>query len=349
MTLRLAALAPRRRHALRGFTLVELLVVIAIIGILVALLLPAIQAAREAARRSQCVNNLKQIGLGFLNHEGSHRFLPCSGWSPWVVGDPQLGAGRLQPGGWMYQILPYIEEQTVYDIADDGNKSVTPNQKTLALKLQETPITIFNCPSRRPARAYVYRLSNQWTPHNSVRPTQVGRGDYAANAGDGAEGPEFWIKEDRKFEERAAWLFRDFLNPDANPWPPFDGQTGVNYLGAEIKIQHVIDGTSKTYMVGEKNLNPDAYDSDGMADGGDNHSYYQGWDWDIHRWAADQWPPVQDTPGLEAYQQFGSAHPSIWHVVMCDGSVSAVAYDIDIQVHKDNANRGVYSDDRKPN
>jgi prepilin-type N-terminal cleavage/methylation domain-containing protein len=333
----------------RGFTLVELLVVIAIIGVLVALLLPAVQAAREAARRSQCVNHLKQIGIGFLTHESTHRFLPCSGWSPWVVGDPLLGAGRGQPGGWMYQILPYIEEQTVYDLPNDGDKSITPTQRTLALKLQETPITVFNCPSRRPARPYGFRLANTWTPHNSGRPTLVARGDYAANAGDGPEGPKFWVKEDKTFAERPEWLFRNFANVNQTPWPPFDGQTGINYLGAEVKFQHIMDGSSKTYLVGEKNLNPDAYESDGSADGGDNHSYYQGWDWDTHRWAADQWPAVPDTPGLEAYQQFGSAHPGVWHAVMCDGSVTSIDYGVDIEIHKGFANRGVHSDDRQMN
>src|SRR5262245_59620853 len=80
----------------RAFTLVELLVVIAIIGILVAMLLPAIQAAREAARRSQCQNNLKQIGIGFLNHENSRKFFPSGGWGYKWSGDPDNGSGEKQ-------------------------------------------------------------------------------------------------------------------------------------------------------------------------------------------------------------------------------------------------------------
>lgn len=98
-----------------GFTLVELLVVIAIIGILVALLLPAVQAARESSRRSQCQNQLKQQALACHNHADVHKHFPTGGWGWLWVGDPDRGFGVDQPGGWIFNVLPFLEQNDLHD------------------------------------------------------------------------------------------------------------------------------------------------------------------------------------------------------------------------------------------
>ena len=169
-----------RHHTLlhfTGFTLVELLVVITIIGILVSLLLPAVQAAREAARRVQCQNNLKQIALGCLGHEQEQGFFPTGGW-PWhYVGDPDLGVGASQPGGWVFNILPYMEQQPLYMLG--AGKSGDEKIAAIAQRVQ-TPLVWMNCPSRR-------RPGNR--PYTGRAPECPGlglaaKGDYAGNAGD---------------------------------------------------------------------------------------------------------------------------------------------------------------------
>ena len=100
-----------RQRAKRAFTLVELLVVITIIGILIALLLPAVQAAREAARMSQCANNIKQLALGCLNHESHTKRFPTGGWAACWTGDADRGTDWRQPGGCVYNLLPFIEQR----------------------------------------------------------------------------------------------------------------------------------------------------------------------------------------------------------------------------------------------
>ncbi len=121
-----------RNQKSAAFTLVELLVVITIIGILIALLLPAVQAAREAARQTQCRNNLKQLALGCLSHESAIKRFPSDGWGYGWTGDPDRSTDWRQPGGWIYNILPYIEQQPLHNMGTgqgDGTQAgQTPRQ-----------------------------------------------------------------------------------------------------------------------------------------------------------------------------------------------------------------------------
>ena len=143
-----------------GFTLVELLVVITIIGILISLLLPAVQAAREAARRIQCSNNLKQMALGCLQHESAHGWLPTNGKACYWFGDADSGFGKEQPGGWTYNILPYIELGAIHDLT--AGKSDTEKKALWTIAIQ-TPVILDCCPSRRPPT--VGPLNPYWQTH----------------------------------------------------------------------------------------------------------------------------------------------------------------------------------------
>lgn len=328
----------------RGFTLVELLVVIAIIGILVSLLLPAVNAAREAARRSQCSNHLKQIGLAFVNHEATHKFLPSNGWSLFSVGDPDRGFGRAQPGGWAYSILPFIEEQAVFDLPGDGDRQrVTPQQRMKALELLASPVSSYYCPSRRPSGVYPYVLPNQWSPWNSDKPDFVARTDYGVNGGDTTDGAHSFATE---FEVRpdGTWeyiQYQDFFWPGSYvfadratfAWPPESGQSGISFFGSEIALTKVKDGLTKTYMVGERFMNSDHYDSG--LNPNDNVHCYVGSDWDINVYgnADPQFTPRQDQRGSGDFGGYGSSHPGVFHAVMCDGSVASIPFGIDLRVH----------------
>jgi prepilin-type N-terminal cleavage/methylation domain-containing protein/prepilin-type processing-associated H-X9-DG protein len=335
------------KPAKRAFTLVELLVVIAIIGVLVALLLPAIQAAREAARRSQCQNNLKQIGVAWLLHESSYGDLPSSGWGWQWYPDPDRGYGKSQPGGWAYNILAYIEQQNLRNIgtgfsAVAGGRGAADRREDL-LPLVSTPVSTFVCPSRREAQAYpmvqtvsIYsKLAMNLTSCTVADGCQIFRSDYATNAGnnrgDGNDptGPSSNIAADIATFERE-WIDRV--------------DSGVSFQRSEIELGQISDGTSHTAMVGEKYLNPQNYTTG--ADLADDQGIYIGHDRDMNRYfgnflgegvldpghirSTQGLMPQQDREGLalDPNGGWGSPHPGGFHIVFCDGSVRVVSYDI---------------------
>ncbi|MBI82319.1 MAG: hypothetical protein CMJ81_03910 [Planctomycetaceae bacterium] len=312
----------------RGFTLVELLVVITIIFILIALLLPAVQAAREAARMAHCKNHLKQMGLAFQLHHEAHEFYPTGGWSARWVGDADRGTGKNQPGGWVYNILPYIEQEDVWALPGDGDPYAITGKQRLGAKIMiETAIPTMNCPSRRRSQTFVgdggapYGSLWAW---NSDDPARAARNDYAACYGTSLQG----VGDGGPTSLKNA----DSANPSP-PWrvPAEHDYNGLCYQRSRVQSAEVRDGTSLTYAIGEKYLNPDHYKTGG--DPGDNENMYSGDDIDNYRSTAMVFRPMQDRKGFYTDQSFGSAHYSGWNVVLADGSVRTMAYHLDPVIH----------------
>ena len=313
----------------RAFTLVELLVVITIIGILIALLLPAVQAAREAARRLQCCNNLKQISLACLNHEEINGFLPTGGWGHSWAGEPTRGFDRRQPGGWLYNILPYIEQPALHDLgADQGIVGTAP--RPAFTQRTSTPLAAYICPTRRLAIAYPFISPADYT--NVIpQPTMIGRGDYAGSGGDQLWGiaihaPTTLAAGDAQTD---TW------------WTQQSGGegNGIFYVRSMTKMVDITDGASNTYLAGEKYAMPDHYHDGGAPN--DDQGWDSAWDWDNIRWSGIglDYQPMQDTSGLLAGMNFGCAHAIGFHMAFCDGSVQFINYSIDANTHRCLGNR----------
>jgi prepilin-type N-terminal cleavage/methylation domain-containing protein/prepilin-type processing-associated H-X9-DG protein len=303
-----------------GFTLIELLVVLAIIAVLLGLLLPAVQQIREAAARLKCANNLKQLSLGIHNLEFSQGHLPAGGWGWLWVGDPDRGTDERQPGGWIYNVLPYVEQEGLHD----RGRGLAPAQKMAAAAQRVgTALALFNCPSRRTGGPY----PNNWgiTYRNAANPIPLlARSDYAANAGDQVV--------DEFFGGPGSYAEGD---SPSYPWPDTSGLTGVIYQRSVLRLVDIKNGTSNTYLLGEKYLNPDHYATG--QDPADNENMYVGFDNDISR--TTHAPPRQDRRGLTDTFVFGSAHRAGLNMAYCDGSVHVVIYSGDPDVHRRAGNR----------
>ena len=357
--------------------MVELLVVITIIAILIALLLPAVQAAREAAQKLQCANQLKQMGLACLNHEALQGYLPTGGWGNYWSGDPDRGFDKKQPGGWLYNILPFMERSNIHDLGKNGDstngdydQSKAGNYTGSGIGImyssgiglaEQTPVKDYYCPSRCAAKLYyagncVYvNISHAGDPE----PVMTGQSDYACSGG--------WSTYETGYG--GAGMPIASVNPgsiaqgDALGDSYWTGQksspvhsTGVIVYTSMTRLRDIKDGTSNTYLAGEKYMNPDMYTpmtASDPVDYGSDQSWDHGCDFDVTRWTAVDcqgvgtytqvqyqictpqyvYPPVQDQEGQSNVVAFGSAHSISLNMVYCDGSVHSVSYSVDPMVN----------------
>jgi prepilin-type N-terminal cleavage/methylation domain-containing protein len=334
-----------------AFTLVELLVVITIIAILIALLLPAVQAAREAARSTQCRNHCRQLALGCLSHESLAGRFPCNGWGFCWTGDADRGNDWRQPGSWLYNILPYIEQQALHDMGLGLSPWNGADKKLANTQRMFIALEAFYCPSRRPAIPFPFGDTNEkWNADNSrltTNVTPVGHCDYVGNGGDvetngndwhgdcggiGQGGPasvELTESSPGQMTRNTQLTFSD-VNRAAN---------GIFFCGSMVKMSDVADGAACTYLFGEKYMNADYYLT-GQEYWGDAGDVFQGDNQDSEIPAV--LPPWPDTPGYSAtwsQGRYGGAHVSGLHMAFCDGSVQFVNFAIEFTVHQRLANR----------
>ncbi|MEO0528990.1 MAG: DUF1559 domain-containing protein [Planctomycetota bacterium] len=222
-----------KRSRTCGFTLVELLVVIAIIGILVALLLPAVQAAREAARRTQCNNQLKQIALAIQNYHDAQGQFP----------NGRTGTNEFSVA-WTYSILPQLEEQTIHD-AYNPDFPVHADENAAAMRVG---IATYVCPSRRdPGADRDFDNNDQPAGSNSEPRGVAVRGDYAANAG---------LEEDMGMENND---YEEGQEDESEPINFLEWHTDLSLAGpifsnSRVNARRVVDGLSKTLAVGERHI-----------------------------------------------------------------------------------------------
>ena len=306
----------------QGFTLVELLVVIAIIGVLVALLLPAVQAAREAARRTQCISNIKQVGLALQNYHSAHDELPAG--MQFDVPKRAHTSTRFRPN-WIIEILPYMEQQSIYD-AFDFDEFLSHDNNITA---RGASIPSLLCPSDNGAENGPFM--GKFLGGGDV--DGWARGNYAGN------GDNFRTDKDPVTQE---------------PITDDPQKIGVLRKNRKSSMAQILDGTSNTIMVAEIRIGLNEHDRRGtwaMGSAGASMLAWHGFGGDangpnpsndaaddilgcskfteeigLDRLRSERMTCWKTCPSYQASPR--SVHPGGVHVAMCDGSARWIGDDV---------------------
>ena len=291
-----------RTRVVRAFTLVELLVVIAIIGVLVALLLPAVQAAREAARRTQCKNNLKQIALAIHNYHDAMKWFPPGYVSsnPGIPGSTSwCRSGGVQKAPWTVLILPFTEQTALHSqfnfnvaFQSTSNQMNSPNDAVVV------PMKMYHCPSDA-------RLA---MPAGDVATTpQKVWNNYFGVQGGGSQ-PDCGNTSCSAANERAMYV------------------TGMLFAGSKLGFQNVTDGSANVFLLGETRYGGAAWAASAKQDSCAYARNVAG---------AQDAINLFKTKGVHDTRGFSSHHPGGCHFAMVDGSIQFVNQNINLTVYRE--------------